>query len=224
MVLHTWNQKMHFHPHIHAIVPGAGLNAKGQFVRVKNANFLIPVSVLSRAFRSAFKEQMLAHGWQCDPAVWHKGWGVHIQPFGTGSNAVKYLGTYVARSVIADSRILAVTDTHVTVGYKDRARGNALCSLTLKGTKFVQRYLRHVLPRGLRSVRYYGYCHPSAKKTRLKVTLLSGKPIDLGAANPALPAKLRSYTCPCCDKPMVQTGTFPLLWVFHTISTARAPP
>jgi hypothetical protein len=37
MVLHTWNQRLHFHPHIHTIVPGAGINVAGKVVTVKNA-------------------------------------------------------------------------------------------------------------------------------------------------------------------------------------------
>ena len=225
MVLHTWNQQMQFHPHLHAIVPGGGLNAEGQFVRVKSANFLLPVGVLAKAFRHHFRDQMAALGWQADPSVWHKDWGVHIQPFGSGNNAVTYLGTYVARSVIADSRILSITNSHVTFRYKDRDHTNATRTLTLEGTEFCKRYLRHVLPKGLRSIRYYGVCHPAAKKTRLKITALSGKPIDLGTTTATPVTTLHSgYLCPCCQKIMPATGKLPPAWSRILTTPTRAPP
>ena len=40
LILHTWNQRLLFHPHIHAMVPGAGLDATGNVVAVKKSNFL----------------------------------------------------------------------------------------------------------------------------------------------------------------------------------------
>jgi hypothetical protein len=223
-VLHTWNQQMMFHPHLHCIVPGCGLDAKGAYRQVKSAQFLLPVPVLSQAFRAEFKAQMKERGWQCDPAVWRKEWGVHVQACGSGENIVKYLGTYVARSVIADSRILSITDTHVTFRYKDRAHGGATRTLKLTGVEFCKRYLRHVLPRKLRSVRYYGWCHPAAKKTRLKVTALSGRRIELGA-QPAPPtAPPHVMQCPCCQQPMELRGTFKPLFPLLGVMQTRGPP
>lgn len=232
MVLHTWNQRMGFHPHIHCIVPGGGLDAGGGFVRVKSDQFLLPVAVLSGAFRAHFREQLRQRGREVDPAVWRKDWGVHVQPFGTGENAVKYLGAYVARSVIADSRIAAVSGTQVTFRYKDRADGNAARTVSVEGVEFVRRYLRHVLPKGLRAVRYYGYCHPAAKRTRLKVAVLSGKRIELGAdpaAAAAAAAPARHCACPRCQGPMRCIGIIPPAWkrgpAFRlTAAVPRGPP
>jgi hypothetical protein len=151
-----------------------------------------------------FKE----HDWPVDPQVWSKQWGVHIQPTGSGTAAVKYLGTYVARTAIHDARLLSVTSQAVTFRWKDRAHQNRSQLLTLPGVEFVRRYLRHVLPRGLRSVRYYGFCHPTAKASRLRVQLHSGKPLDLGLPAPAsdsqpnvLPQQ-SAPLCPKCGQPM----------------------
>jgi hypothetical protein len=150
-----------------------------------------------------------------------------VQPSGNGENALKYLGAYVARSVIADSRIQQVTGTHVIFSYKDRAAGGITRMLKLEGVEFARRYLRHVLPRGLRSIRYYGFCHPSAKKIRLKVTALSGRPIDLGATRPgqnqSAPAK-PVVACPCCHKPMIWSGRIAARWAPPRTITPRAPP
>jgi hypothetical protein len=223
-LLHTWNQRLEFHPHIHCLVPGAGLNATGDFVRVKSDTFLVYLPHLQGAFRQHFYRLFKEHGWQVDPQVWTKQWGVHIQPAGSGTAAVKYLGTYVARTAINDARLLCVTNQAVTFRWKDRAHQNRSQLLTLPGVEFVRRYLRHVLPRGLRSVRYYGFCHPTAKASRLRVQLHSGKPLDLGL--PALTCNSQrdvlpqqsAPLCPQCGQPMKL-----LLWT-NLCQRIRGPP
>ena len=223
-VLHTWNQRLGFHPHIHCLVPGAGLNAIGDFVRVKSDQFLVYLPHLQGAFRQHFYRLFKAHDWPVDPQVWSQQWGVHIQPAGSGTAAVKYLGTYVARTAIYDARLLSVTNQTVTFRWKDRAHQNRSQVLTLPGVEFVRRYLRHVLPRGLRSVRYYGFCHPTAKASRLRVQLHSGKPLDLGLpalaspSQPEAPPGESAPLCPQCGQPMQ------LLLSINLCQRNRGPP
>ena len=201
-VLHTWHQQLGFHPHIHCLVPGCGLDANGRWVRVKQSDFLLHLPHLQAAFRQHLHRLFQAHDWQVDPEVWKKDWGVHIQPAGAGSAALKYLGAYVARTAIGDGRIVALTDQTVTFRWKNRAAGNRVETQTIAGVEFVTRYLRHVLPRGLRSIRYYGFCHPAAKANRLRVQLHSGRVTDFGATtSPPAPTKMVP-SCPCCQKPM----------------------
>jgi len=201
--LHTWNQKMEFHPHIHCLVPGAGLNARGKPVRVKKAGFLVYLPHLQAAFRQHMRRLMEASGWQADPAIWIKDWGVHIQAAGSGAAALKYIGAYVARTAITDARILDLSHNSVTFRWKDRSNHNRSETLTLPGIEFVQRYLRHVLPRGLRSVRYYGFCHPAAKANRMRVQFHSGIPVPFGATASANTSDADSgQRCPKCGGPM----------------------
>lgn len=203
-VLHTWTQRLDFHPHIHCLVPGAGLNTRGKFVKVKNPKFLVFLPHLQSAFRQHLYRLFKEQGWTVDPQVWDKDWGVHIQPAGSGVPAVKYLGTYVARTAITDARLVSVTDETVTFRWKDRSRDNQTRQLTLSGVQFVTRYLRHVLPIGLRSVRYYGFCHPTAKANRLRVQLHSGRSVQLGNSlpTPATPTACASPLCPKCGQPL----------------------
>jgi hypothetical protein len=202
-VLHTWTQRMDVHIHIHCLVPGAGLNARGQFVRVKNPRHLVYLPNLQRAFRQHMYRLLRNHQWPVDPQVWSKDWGVHIQPAGSGAAAVKYLGNYVARTAIHNGRILDVNDQSVTFRWKDRAHHNRTESLELTGVQFVGRYLRHVLPRGLRSVRYYGFCHPAAKANRLRVQLHSGIAVDFASPlSPQLPGACSGPCCPRCGQPV----------------------
>jgi len=223
-VLHTWNQRLEFHPHIHCLVPGAGLKATGDYVRVRSDKFLVYLPHLQCAFRQHFYRLFKEHDWQVDPQVWSKQGGVQLQPAGSGTAAVKYLGTYVARTAITNARMLRVDSDSVTFRWKDRAHQNRNQLLTLPGIEFVRRYLRHVLPRGLRSVRYYGFCHPTAKASRLRVQLHSGKPLDLG--RPALASDFKpgalpeqsAPLCPKCGQPMK------LLLSINLCQMNRGPP
>jgi hypothetical protein len=224
MILHTWNQRLHFHPHLHCIVPGAGIDAKGRVVTVRNTNFLVPQPALRSVFRARFRDGLAGLTKEhplpaIDPAVWQKDWGVHLQPFGSGENIIKYLGRYVCRTAIGDSRILSVTDTHVSFRWKDRAHGDAPRVETLEGAEFVKRYLRHVLPRGLRAIRYHGFCHPAAKAKRERVAFHTGRPLLVGAL-PVPPVKPpHVVACPCCGEPMKK-----LLRLLPAWSPGRAPP
>lgn len=208
-VLHTWNQRLLPHPHLHCLVPGAGLNSKGQVVRVKSPDFLVFLPHLQAAFRQHMKQRINEAGWSVDPIVWSLKWGVHIQAVGSGQSAIKYLGNYVARTAISDSRILRVTKDTVFFKWRDRADNNRLKTLQLPGIEFLERYFRHVLPIGLRSVRYYGFCHPAAKANRLRVQLGLGASVDLGAGPPEVSTAEPSHPyppCPICGGPSRLVG------------------
>jgi hypothetical protein len=162
--------------------------------------------------------------------------GIGVQAFGCGANAVKYLGRHIRRSVIGDSRILSVTESHVTFRYldrTDRARPAGRI-LTLDGVEFVRRYLRHVQPAKLRAVRYYGYHHPAAKKTRLRVQQWSDRSPAKPAPSEPAPATdngqgtvKREHLCPCCQQPMVIIGRIQPGWKRRALCQSmngRAPP
>ena len=217
-VLHTWNQLMGFHPHIHCLVPGAGLNERGKFVRVKKADHLVYLPLLQSAFRQHFYRLLKQRQWQADPAVWAKDWGVHIQPAGDGASALKYLGRYVARTAISDARLAEVTSNSVTFRWKNRDCADRIETTALPGIEFVRRYLLHVLPQGLRSIRYYGFCHPAAKASRLRVQLHSGRPVQLGAVVlPPPPTPLQPRCCRCGQPTQ-------LLFIITASYKTRGPP
>jgi len=224
MVLHTWNQRLLFHPHIHCIVPGAGIDAQGRVVTVKSDKYLVPLKAIQELFRARFRDQLADlvkdHDLPAvDPGVWKKAWGVHLQPFGSGENIIRYLGRYVARTAIGDSRLLGITDTHLSFRWKDRANGSQQKVQTITGTEFVRRYLRHVLPRGLHAIRHFGFCHPAAKLKRERIAFHTGRPLRIGALV-QLPAKPKfSVTCSCCGAAMKSLHRFAPSW-----RPERAPP
>jgi hypothetical protein len=219
-VLHTWTQKLEFHPHIHFLVPGAGLNERNQFVRVRKPQFLLHLPHLQAAFRQHLYRLLKENNWPVDPQVWRKDWGVHIQPSGSGASALKYLGAYVSRTAITNPRMLRVDPESVTFRWKDRSDNSRSRELTLSGVEFVRRYLGHVLPKGLRSVRYYGFCHPTAKANRMRVQFHSGRPVQFGDTVMLLPGQAGSSCprCPRCGRPTQ------LLFCFSACYGNRGPP
>ena len=212
------------------------MDAEGRYKQVKNAQFLVASAALKAAYRARFRELMEEARWQSDPAVWRKAWAVNVQAFGDGENAIKYLGAYVGRSVIGDRRIVSITETHVTYKWKDRSQGGAERVSTIEGIEFIKRYLRHVLPKGLHSVRYHGFHHPTAKKTLHKMQLFSGRPVAIGSLEPQS-SEIRNQEskiqnrqlCPCCQQPMERIGTLLPEWKLRETAIllliqARAPP
>jgi len=222
-VLHTWNQQLLFHPHIHCIVPAAALDQSGKLHLAKNPDFLLPVKPLRNAFKQAFRKELQQLGWTVDPAVWRKDWGVHVRAVGSGEPAIKYLGAYVAKTAIGDGRMVGIDQNHVTFRWKDRAHGDAEKTMTLSGAEFVARYLRHVLPSGMHSVRYYGFCHPAAKARLERIRFLTGM-ILLLASNPCTPppAPKLDYPCPKCRTPMRLLGKLPR--IKNIAAQAPRPP
>jgi hypothetical protein len=210
-IMHTWTQLLGYHPHIHYIVPGAGLGEDGGLVRVKREDFLLPWEPLRDDFVKSFKSileknDMLA---ACPPEVWEKDWRVNIQAFGNGENAVKYLGAYVRKTAIGNSRIKSInTDTNtVTFTYLDRADGGARKEETLPGVEFVSRYLQHVFPAKFHRLRYYGYLHSRKRASLLRLQTLTETRIEIEGIESAA-TEMENPPCPRCHKPMTQTDTF----------------
>ena len=174
-VLHTWTGELHYHPHIHFLVTGGGVDDQGQWVPSK-PKFLIPVKALSKLIRGKFayclrkKHPELYHS--IDNQVWQKEWVCHSIHYGKGNKAVlNYLSRYVHRVAITNSRILDIDDEYVTFRYKDRkAKQFKICKVP--NEEFIRRYLQHVLPKGLHKVRYYGIWHSSHKHHVLKLIKL----------------------------------------------------
>jgi len=190
MILHTWGQNLMAHPHMHCIVPGGVLD-DDLWVQCKNPGFLFPVKVMAKLFRGklldAFKKA-LADGsmslcgtlqrFKDDPAgldalvdrLYRADWVVYAKPpFGGPAAVVKYLGRYTHRIAISDSRIVALTDTHVSFAWKDYADHNRSKIMTLAIGEFIRRFLLHVVPLRFVRIRYYGFLSARSRKVKLQL-------------------------------------------------------
>jgi hypothetical protein len=169
-VLHTWTRAMLYHPHAHFLVSAGGLSADGQHWQpAKNPKFLVPVRALSLIFRAKLRDGLKAAGKlaQVSPVLWqpHFKWVVHAQHAGSGQKVLDYLGRYVFRIAISQSRLECLDAGQVTFRYRDN-RTQAIQRVRLPAADFVQRFLQHVLPRGFAKVRHYGLDSSACRQRR----------------------------------------------------------
>jgi hypothetical protein len=167
-VLHTWNGRLGYHPHVHLLITGGGITADGQHWEPARGKYLVPVAVLSRKiaaqFRAALEVAAPAVFTKIPPQVWQREWVSFCKHYGHGNDAVlSYLSRYVFRTAISNARILGMDQTYVSFRWKDR-NADAWRIERLPGAEFLRRFLQHVLPRGFHKVRYYGLWHPSKRE------------------------------------------------------------
>jgi hypothetical protein len=233
-ILHTWGQTLTHHPHVHCIVPGGGIGPDGRFITCR-PGFFLPVRVLSRLYRRLFLERLQAAFEAGDLTFFShlarlrepSTFGAHIQPlrsvewvvyakrpFGGPRQVLDYLGRYTHRVAIANSRLLACENGRVRFRWKDyRARDKGK-AMTLDAGEFIRRFLLHVLPRGFRRIRHFGFlanaCR-TAKLAQIRTALEAPEP-----PSPVQPSDYRERyalltgyridRCPRCGGCMVDLG------------------
>jgi hypothetical protein len=180
-VLHTWDQQLRYHVHLHCLVAGGALSADGQRWTSARAGFLFPVRALSKVFRGKFLDSLgcaAAAGRLrlpdalCPPPAWaafltalrKKDWVVYAKrPFAGPQGVLDYLGRYTHRVAISNERIVRVGDGKVTFTWRDRAHGDTRKLMALDAVEFIRRFLLHALPQGYVRVRHFGLLSPATK-------------------------------------------------------------
>jgi hypothetical protein len=182
-VLHTWGQNLHFHPHLHCVVPGGGLSPDHDRWIGGRRQYLLPVKVLSSLFRRLFLEGLegayaagkLQFFGELEPlrdpqafarylAPWkEKEWVVYAKaPFGGPQHVLEYLGRYTHRVAISNRRLLKLEGGQVSFQWKDYRDGDRQKAMTVSADEFIRRFLQHALPPGFQRIRYFGFlanCH-----------------------------------------------------------------
>ena len=224
-VLHTWNQKLGLHPHVHCVIPAGGLSLDHTHWVKSRARFFLSIHVLRRVFRGKFMaalrqafrdHQLVFHGnltllaQSRTFAAWlrplfRKDWVVYSKPpFGGPQYVLQYLGRYTHRVAISNHRLVSFAEDKVTFRWRDSAHNNEQKLLTLSLDEFLRRFLLHVLPKGFVRIRNF-----SVLANRRRATLLPlcfhrlGSPPQteqaLSTANDANDLR----RCPQCGGPMV---------------------
>lgn len=168
-VLHTWSQTLLFHPHLHCIVTGGGLNAARDRWIAARPGFLVPVRVLSKVFRGklldlldrSLKQESATVGPDLGQRLLRqaaaKQWVVYSKaPMAGPAQVLAYLGRYTHRIAIGNERLVSLENGRVTFRYRDRRHGNLRKQLSLAAPDFVRRFLLHVLPHRFVRVRHFG--------------------------------------------------------------------
>jgi len=158
-------------------------------------------------------------------AVWRQPWVVHSEPVGAGEHALEYLARYIFRVALADSAILHHDEHEVVFRYRD-SDTNIKRTARLTPLQFIDRFLMHVLPSGLRKVRHYGLHHSSRrKKLRLiQAQLAFARQLPLPPAEvPKLPPA-PPPVCPHCQEPMIPDAAIAPVRRGSAQASARGPP
>ncbi len=206
-ILHTWTRKLNFHPHVHYLIPGGGLD--GTQWKTVNNDYLMPVKALSKIFRAKFRDGLRKTDLydQVPSAIWSNKWVVHIEQVGSGLPAYKYLAPYVFRVAISNSNILSFNEDRVTFRYKSQSK--QWKNETIPAEEFIRRFLQHVLPQRFRKVRYYGFFASRNKSQLQLVQYLFGRrylPVKTKTTDQSV-QKLRS--CPKCGHALILLKTLP---------------
>ena len=198
-VLQTWTRDLRYHPHIHYLVPGGALTDQG-WIRPKHPDFLVspkPLAVHMRnRMRSALKEADFKLYLSLPSKAWRKPWNCDLRNVGSGAKAMEYVARYVQKTALDAARIIAISQHSVSYKWTHRESGEKRIT-TVKGHEFLRLFLQHVLPRGFRRVRHYGYLSAAAKERyeRLRSLLKAGAIVLL------LPEKT-AVCCESCGKAM----------------------
>jgi predicted RNA-binding Zn-ribbon protein involved in translation (DUF1610 family) len=253
-VLHTWNQELKDHFHLHIIIP-AGVLRGATFILSKQARFLFPVRALSRVFAAKYRdglqrlfgaERLQFHGelkeYEKPPAFRRlvhstkkKNWNVYAKrPFGGPAQVLDYLGRYTHRVAINNHRIKNIKDGNVTFTAKNRKKDKTY-PVVLDAIEFIRRFTLHILPPGFMKIRSYGFLHNTVKRKALPIIRQS-----LGMPPPPAPDKeqekettaekilrltgLDITRCPKCGDKL-ESGPLPVGLIKKNIQPrAQAPP
>jgi len=175
IVLHTNTRNLDYHPHVHVIIPGGGVDETSKRWIKKKGKYLFNKDALARVFRARMLHEINNAGFSIPKGNPIK-WIADCKHVGTGITALKYLARYLYRGVISEKNIIANRDGKVTFKYIDNNKVTQY--RTLDGEDFIKLILQHVLPKGFRRVRDYGFLHCNAKKIRLLIQIILRVVID----------------------------------------------
>ncbi len=217
--LHTWDQQLKAHFHLHCLVAGGVVSRDGSRWISCKKNYLFNQQALGLVFRAKFLEQMdktcqgekiKFSGGQYKALrskLYDKKWVVDVRdPVENPEHVLEYLARYTHRVAIANSRITALKDGWVTFKIKNRKK-NRKEQITIPAVEFIRRFLLHSLPRGFVRIRHYGFLANRDRSQNLKtIRQLMGLADPAEKSIPSLEQMVRRLTgtditeCPCCHK------------------------
>lgn len=175
MLLHTWDQLLKPHLHLHALVPAGALADDGQSWNPTHPKFLFPVKALSTVFRAkyldALRQRHADHALRFAGATSElqaeaafdtfvkrlrcKMWVVYAKPpFGPPGQTLSYLGRYTHRVAISNHRLLDLQGDQIRFAFRNRRQGDSVQVAQLHAHAFIKRFLLHILPSGFMRIRH----------------------------------------------------------------------
>ena len=231
LVLHTWDQQLRPHFHVHCLVASGALSKDKQRWIAGGSRFLFPVRALSKVYRGKFVDglqKLLGDGMLKLPSqlqsfekqrqlirkLSRKSWVVYSKPpFAGPAKLLDYLSRYTHRVAITNSRLKQCTDRSVTFTYRDRRDGDRKKLLELSVQQFIQRFLTHVLPDRFMRIRHYGFmANRNRKRNIATIRKLIGArtPVANDSISPIKQWLQETFgsnssNCPCCGDKLIET-------------------
>ena len=222
-ILHTWDQKLKAHFHLHCLVAGGVVSKDKKRFIACTGDYLFNQKAVSRVFRGKFIDRMgrarqkgnlklAGHKYKrLKNTLFSKTWVVSVRnPVKCPEHVLEYLARYTHRVAIANSRIKSLKDGMVSFTAKDRKK-NRIESITISAVEFIRRFLLHSLPKGFVRIRHYGFLANRNRRTNLKVIRkLLKLPSQLAKPQASLEEMVLQLTgidittCPCCNKGQMQ--------------------
>ncbi len=194
-VLQTWTRDLRYHPHIHYLIPsGALIPQTRDWIRPKDPAVLLPAIPLAIHMRNRMRSALKAADFKLYLSIpakaWKKPWNCDLRPVGSGAKAMEYVARYVQKTALDAARLIHIDAHSVSYKWTHRESGESRIT-TVKGSEFLRLFLQHVLPRGFRRVRHFGYLSAAAKERYEQLRSL----LRAGAIALILPEK----TAVCCE-------------------------
>jgi hypothetical protein len=193
-ILHTHTRRLDYHPHVHIVVPGGGINTQRTEWRKVKGDYLFNGFKLAAAFRGAMLRAIEQSGLWVPSTP--KKWVVNCTKVGHGRPALQYLSRYLYRGVISNKNIVSDDGTYVTFRYTD-SKSNTIKTRRVLGEEFMDLVLQHTLPKGFRRSRDYGFLHGNAKRI-LKIVQWA---LQIEVPIQAL-VERKKMICKKCQQPM----------------------
>jgi len=236
-ILHTWDQLLNAHFHLHCLIPGGAVSEDGsRWIACKN-DYLFNQEALSLVFRGkfvsrmnkAYKKGKLHFPGRCASyqtpqefkqlidRLYANKWVVHAKkPIKRCEYVLEYLGRYTHRVAISNHRLVSFKDGRVTFTYKNR-KTQKIQKVTIEAVEFIRRFLLHALPNGFVKIRHYGFlANRNRTKNVQKIRQLHHLPQLGKRTEKSVEEMMRSLTgedinlCPCCGKGKMQVvGAIP---------------
>ena len=222
-ILHTWDQKLKAHFHLHCLVAGGVVSKNNKRFIACTGDYLFNQEALSLVFRGKFM-QRISQLWQSQKlkfnvnwykklknTLFAKKWVVSVRdPVKRPEHVLEYLARYTHRVAIANSRIKTLKEGMVTFTAKDRKK-NRIESITISAVEFIRRFLLHSLPKGFVRIRHYGFLANRNRMANLKtIRRLLNIPAQLIKMEVSLEDMMLQLTgidittCPCCNNGKMQ--------------------
>ena len=204
-VLHTHSRRLDYHPHVHLAMPAAALDTEQRLWRTKRRTktrskgngYLFNERALAKVFRAKVLAALTREGIALPHAITDQ-WVVNVKGVGDGEKALVYLGRYLYRGVVQEKDILSCENGQVRFRYRDSKTGKNTVR-TVSGATFLYLILQHVLPKGFRRARNFGFLHPNSKRL---IALLQVVLKVMPSATPMWMKPRPPFLCTCCGAPM----------------------